>query len=179
MSIVLLNCTETISNLNNSTVATPTTISPDNYAVTDGTYALINQMISNLSSIKASIKTQEKNINAALLTEMRTIESGNPEARTVATSSMVVANRKPHLTGGGAIHDTLHGDNNTNTSSITRYTLDQTTVNKYPAVLTANSNSYTESAVWAVLHEAAIIISSLKNGTYSTGTLGLHGTQIE
>ena len=56
MSIFLLNCTETIANLNTSTVATPTTSAPDNYAVTDGTYALLNQMISNLSSIKASIK---------------------------------------------------------------------------------------------------------------------------
>ena len=62
MSILYINAIETLSNLNNSAVNVPALVGNiDNfsYTYTDGTYALINQIISDLCMIKNEIRLKK------------------------------------------------------------------------------------------------------------------------
>ena len=63
-TVKLKDATETIKNLN----AAATTLSSSTHVAghSDGLYALINNLISDLSSIKASIKAEEKIISASI-----------------------------------------------------------------------------------------------------------------
>ena len=64
MSITLQKASETLKNLNADLGTKTSNVVPSN----SGTYALINDMISNLSSIKASIKTEEKDPIQTIIT---------------------------------------------------------------------------------------------------------------
>ena len=171
MSILYINAIETVSNLNNSTVNVPD-ISGDidtfSYTYTDGTYALINQIISDLCMIKNEIKAEETKINTDLLTESKQIEAGNLYDRTVVATNMTAADRSVHATNGGDTQDFMFGTGSTNTT--TRYTMAGSTANTFPAVFKKNSNEYNEAAVWNILNEAAIIVAGLKLGRWDSST---------
>lgn len=171
MSILYINAIETVSNLNNSTVTVPD-ISGDidtfSYTYTDGTYALINQIISDLCMIKNEIKAEETKINTDLLTESKQIEAGNLDVRTVATGQMTAADRSVHANNGGDTQDLMFGDGTTNTTK--RYTMAGSTANTFPAVFIKNGNEYNEAAVWNILNEAAIIVAGLKLGRWDSST---------
>ena len=62
MSILYINAIETLSNLNNSAVNVPAlvgNIDTFSYTYTDGTYELINQIISDLCMIKNEIRLKK------------------------------------------------------------------------------------------------------------------------
>tara|TARA_B110000259_G_scaffold147281_1_gene166075 strand:- start:130 stop:612 length:483 start_codon:yes stop_codon:yes gene_type:complete len=152
MSILYKHSLETVTRLNADlgtlTVGVPTD--------TAGTYALINQMISDLSSIKASLKVQEKVISAQCSTLAAIGEVTTENAMTAG--SVIVATK--YCTAGP-------GD-----SSSDRYDAD-TAANTLPAVLTNSTNKYSESAVFAVLASACEIIDKLKNGTWGAENIDL------
>ena len=147
--------THTVKNLNAG--LTMTSNAPTS---TSGTYALINDMISNLSSIKASLKTEEKVLIAAINTEISG-SSGINDGDIVATAQAT-------LRCSAGLGDDANRYNSANENSNTA---------SYPAVLgTGLSNKYAESAVFTVLGEAASLIARLKNNactaTGSTTALG-------
>lgn len=156
MTTYLLNAQETVRNLN-AALSTRESSAPYNHTELCGTYALINEMISNLSSIKATIKTEEKNIRSDITTEM--VNSGNSPknmqievvpvvAHTIATST---------CTAG-------HG---TDTGASKRHHLASTdTANTTPAVLTSGTLKYADKAVIAILIEADRLIYMLKAGVH-------------
>lgn len=151
MSVDLKLATATVKNLNAG--LTMTSNAPTS---TSGTYALINDMISNLSSIKASLKTEEKVLIAAIDTEISQysdINDGN-----------IVATAQATLRCSQGLGDDVNRYSNISENSTTA---------SYPAVLgTGLSNKYAESAVFTVLGEAASLIAKLKNNacTSSGGT---------
>lgn len=169
-TILVQNCVETICNLNAALVTT-TASDTETYVFNEGTYKLIDDMISKLVAIKNGIKTEEKNIMADMLLEVRDIEDGvDIDGRTIPTGTMTAADVSVSLQGGGALQDRMHGDNADNTGTITRYTM-AVTDRTYPAVYIANGNDYTESAVFMMLSQAAILIANLKDGRYGAATV--------
>ena len=81
-TIELRSLANVISNLNSdlSVTASNSEVEP-----TCGTYALINQMITDLSTLKATLKTAEKDIEATIRTELELSANQN-----VATNTMVI-----------------------------------------------------------------------------------------
>ena len=147
-TIIYKHALETISNLN-ADLGSKTAGVPD---FNGGTYALINDMISNLSSIKASIKAEEKVISKRL--------ADLAVAGEVETEAAVVNGTMTD----GARHCTVGaGQDSTN-----RYDGTISSANKLPAVLKVNSKDYTESAVFSVLAAASGLIDNLKNGQLDT-----------
>jgi len=146
---------ETIDNLNAALAITsnvPTTMC--------GTYALINDMISNLSSIKASMKTEEKNISSDIRQHMKN-ESGTnasmgPDTTFDSGTNLLMTVSNYHCSAGlGDAASARHED------TVAKVTL--------PAVLKTNSKNYSESAVFCVLAQAAQHIDKLKNGIHTAG----------
>lgn len=121
---------------------------------TGGLYTLINNMISNLSSIKASIKTEEKKMindlgnvtgNSAIISGDSTLDSATVVAASLASNSSAI--RGDVHTGSASI------DNNV-------------------AVYSGSGNSataYSESAAWEILRHAAQTIVDFKEGSTSGG----------
>lgn len=177
MSIFYINAIETVSNLNNSTVTVPDisgNINTFSYTYTDGTYALINQIISDLCMIKNEIKAEETKINTDLLTESKQIDNstttpqGFLHTRTVTANQMSASERSVHASDGCDTQDLMFGDGTTNAG--TRYTMAGSTANTFPAVFKKNGNGYNEAAVWNILNEAAIIVAGLKLGKWDSST---------
>lgn len=135
----------TLKNLNSSNLTATT------YAVDDGLYVLINDMISNLSSIKASIKTQEKNIHVGLAQELVAGASDINTATTVVNPAQVTAATAVAATTG------TRGDVFSASTSAE--------VGKNVAVLTVGTKKYSEAAVYSVLKPQAQVIRDLKAGT--------------
>lgn len=151
-TVKLKDATETIKNLN----AAATTLSSSTHVAghSDGLYALINNLISDLSSIKASIKAEEKIISASINSDVAA--NSTVSDTTLAAGSHVAATLRCSLGRGDDI-DT------------SRYTSTGTT-NVYPGVLKVGSVHYSENAVYAVLAEAAETINELRYGTLTAGT---------
>ena len=148
-TVIYKHALETVTNLN----ADMGTLTAGQPAADGGTYALINDMISNLSTIKASMKVQEKNIQAA--------------CTALAVSTTGTLNMDIAMTSGGATMTAANfmcktgpGDEAT-----TRHEGTTTAATVLPAVLISNSKNYSESAVFGVLAGACKLISELKGGT--------------
>lgn len=159
-TITLQKATETLKNLNAS--LTKSTNVADELS---GTYALINDMISNLSSIKAAIKTEEKKIEVDLHGHMLNLAAvntavGNADA-VVAPETVTMTESTVQCTAGiGAATGVNKRHQHSNTT------------NTLPAVYTANSVSYSEQAVFSVLALASEIIDKLKAGAFSGSIVG-------
>jgi len=159
-SIKIPEAMSVIKNLNavfSENTATPIKILP-----TTGTYALINQMISDLSSIKSTIKKAEKKIEIALDYQLTSSTSSatfnNSDAQTTLSNTPInTANRKVatrpvgvYFSGGAA--ETVHGLRNA--------TNDATDIGiKFDGV-----PFFTEPSIFQTLAEAWFIIKSLKSG---------------
>lgn len=148
-TIDLKLATETILNLNadlakSSNVATATC----------GTYALINDMISNLSSIKASLKSQEKLLSNAINTEITTGSA----------------------TDGDLTFDAATLRCSVGIGSSGRYTSTQAAVTgETPAMLVTGTNKYSESAVFTILAECGGLIDKLKESAIVDTTFDANG----
>lgn len=154
MTILYKHCLETVTRLN-ADLGTLTNGVPTDTA---GTYALINQMISDLSSIKASLKAQEKIISAQCST---LAAAGEVDTENALTSAGSIVTATKYCTAGP-------GD-----TASTRYDADSA-ANTLPAVLTNSStNKYSESAVFVVLASACELIDKLKNGTWGAENIDL------
>lgn len=145
-TIIYKHALETVSNLN-ADLGSKTEGEP---SATAGTYALINDMISNLSSIKSSMKAQEKIISARL--------TALAVASEVVTDAAVV-----NLPMTAANFQCKTGPGNETTSRYEGNPLGDS--NTLPAVLITNSKNYSESAVFGVLAGACKLITELKDGT--------------
>jgi hypothetical protein len=148
-TVVYKHALETVTNLN----ADMGTLTDGQPAFGGGTYALINSMISDLSSIKASMKTEEKKITAA--------------CSALAVSTTGSLNMDIAMTTGG---DTMTASNfmcNTGPGdqATARHEGTTTAATVLPAVLISNSKNYSDSAVFGVLAGACKLISELKGGT--------------
>ena len=142
----------TLQNLNSSTLTATT------YGADDGLYALINDMISNLSSIKASVKAEEKKMHANLAQEIvigtnidTSVVLVNPATVTAATAVAVATGTRgdTFANSGAAIAD----------------------VNVNVAVLVSGTKNYSEAAVYTVLKPQAQVIRDLKAGTITDYTI--------
>jgi hypothetical protein len=162
-SIKIPEAMSVIKNLNavfSENTATPIKILP-----TTGTYALINQMISDLSSIKSTIKKAEKQIEIALDYQLTSSTSSatfnNSDAQTtlsntpINTANRKVATRPVGVYFSGAA-ETVYGLRNA--------TNDATDIGiKFDGV-----PFFTEPSIFQTLAEAWFIIKSLKSG-HNTG----------
>tara|TARA_E500000178_G_C16915347_1_gene704672 strand:+ start:612 stop:1121 length:510 start_codon:yes stop_codon:yes gene_type:complete len=154
-TVTFKEATETITNLHAGL-----SITSNVPTHTCGTYSLINNMISDLSSIKASIKTEEKkiltDITAHMKNESGTTASMGPDTTFDSASNLTMTVSNYHCSAG-------LGD-----AASARYedTVVKTTL---PSVLNTNSKNYSESAVFTVLAQAAQHIDKLKNGIHTAG----------
>ena len=164
-SVKVVSAIDVIKNLNAVLSVTETSGSED-VGDTCGLYALINQMISDLSSIKATIKAEEKKIESGISGIMGTNTS-------VALNAAVFT--EPVRAGAGADFNVADITATTNGGGLTAGgTLrghDATAANNV-AILpgsTDNTTGLTELAVISLLGDAFLIIKKLKNyGTSQT-----------
>ena len=158
MTILYKHCLETVSNLN-ADLGTLTTGVPTDTA---GTYALINKMITDLSSIKALIKTQENVISS--------------QVSTLAAAGEVITENA--LTSAGSIiTSTKYSTAGPGDSASARYDATPSAANELPAVLVSHStNKYSESAVFTILASACEIINRLKEGSWGAENVDLAAT---
>ena len=159
-TVTLQEATETIKNLNSATVTLTSSVSTAGHA--DGLYALINNLISDLSSIKATVKTEEKKISADINAQVIAVAGGNLTDSTTLNANSVT----PTCTAATLFCSAGRGDK----ADTTRYAETGGTATLYPAVLTANSKSYSENAVYAVIAECSEIINQLKYGELGAET---------
>lgn len=165
-TIELRSLANVITNLNADLVVTAST--PE---VTDtcGTYALINQMITDLSTLKATLKTAEKDIEATIRTELEISTS-----QTVAPNTMVIQTDNIPATCGVATKTVTSKAKYLNSADAAAVK----TARKENADLIANigiqlnSVPLTESAILNGLAEAYGIINTLKNGQQLVATEG-------
>lgn len=157
-TIELRSLSNVITNLNADLAVTAST--PQ---VTDtcGTYALINQMISDLSSLKATLKTAEKDIEKTIRTELELTETQN-----IPTNTMVI--QSANIPTTCAVADKTVTEDAKYLSSTTAGEV--LTARKENSTLDANIGiklnnvPLTESAILNGLAEAYGIINTLKNG---------------
>jgi len=134
-----------------------------------GSYALINQIISDLVTIKNSMKSNEKLIRAAIAESMAVAgSSGNHNA--IQFVSATAADAMPLATANGcATASNLTGYTETGTTIASR---GQTAIDtNNPAVLTGGSINYTENAVTAVLTDIFLITANLRHGGFAANTV--------
>ena len=158
-----LSAIDVINNLNAAISVTETAGSED-VGDTCGLYALINQMISDLSSIKATIKEEEKKIEAGISGILATSTNVALNAAVFTEPVRVgadfnVADITATTNGGGlTAGGTLRGHDATAANNV--------------AILpgsTDNTTGLTELAVISLLGDAFLIIKKLKNyGTSQT-----------
>lgn len=150
--------TITIQNLNADLSITANV--PNN---TCGLYALINDMITNLSSIKSSIRSQEKLIVEGINSEIAS--AGNS-----LNNSGVVQD-----CGTTATINCTSGIGDNATRFIAGDSGEIANVSNFPAVL-VGTNNYNETAVFAILAQCSTLINKLKNNAYSSGTINFEET---
>lgn len=159
-SATLKLATLTVKNLNSDTLS----LNDNSVYVpgdTDGLYTLINKMITDLSSIKSSIKTREKVIRESIDAEINNDSSTTDGV--MATGNHVGSTL--YLSGGVGDSAGRYGDATSNT-----------TASEYCSVLSANNNEYAESVVFGVLAQSAQLINKLKNGQLGSGNISLTET---
>ena len=151
-TIDLKLATETVLNLNAALAITGGVASP-----TSGTYALINDIISNLVSIKSSLISQEKLLYAAINTEVT--------AGATATDGNLTFTASTLRCSAGLGSDVT-----------ARYTATQAAVTgETPAMLVTGTNKYSESVVFTLLAECGGLIDKLKNSTIVDATFANNG----
>jgi hypothetical protein len=139
--------------------------------VTDtcGTYALINQMISDLSSLKATLKTAEKDIEKTIRTEL---ELTTIPTQLIAPNTMVIQSANIPTTCAVADKTVTEDAKYLDSTSDTEVK----TARKENSTLDANIGiklnnvPLTESAILNGLAEAYGIINTLKNGQQLVAT---------
>ena len=157
-TIEIRSLSNVITNLNADlavTAATP--------QVTDtcGTYALINQIISDLSSLKKTLKTAEKDIESAIRTELELTATQN-----VATNTMVMQTGNIPTTCAVATKTVTEDAkylNSANAAAVLTARKEDSILNQNIGIK-LNSVPLTESAILNGLSEAYGIINTLKNG---------------
>lgn len=168
-TIELRSLANVITNLNADLAVTAST--PE---VTDtcGTYALINQMITDLSTLKATLKTAEKNIEATIRTELErgsnvgatpntlVIQTSNIPTATCGVATKTVANKARYLNSADA------------TTVKTARNENATTLNANIGIKLSDTDNLTESAILNGLAEAYGIINTIKNGQQLVVTEG-------
>jgi hypothetical protein len=165
-TIELRSLSNVITNLNADLEVTAST--PE---VTDtcGTYSLINQMISDLSSLKAILKTAEKDIEKTIRTELELTTTQD-----VTTNTMVIQTINIPTTCAVA-NKTVTGDAKYLNSASAEHVL---IARKENSTLSANigiqlnGTALTESAILNGLSEAYGIINTIKNGQQLVVTEG-------
>lgn len=163
-TIELRSLANVISNLNADLSVTS---SSPQVEPTCGTYALINQMITDLSTLKATLKTAEKDIEATIRTELElTANQG------VATNTMIIqtANIPDTCAIASKTSDTI--GKYLNSSNIKAARNENATDTDKNIGIKLNGISLTESAILNGLSEAYGIINTLKNGQQLEVTLG-------
>jgi len=149
-TVLFTTCTQAIKFLNADLSNTTTAYGEAYASASCGTYALINDIISNLSNIKASLKTNEKLISQANQEE---VEEGN-----INVTSHVMQDDQNIVIGN--VHNdtavTSRGENGTANANV--------------AVLTNGDDKLSEAATFEVLRAVGVAVMRLKNGTY-----GAHG----
>ena len=149
---------ETIKNLNDSTQSMDASTNLPGQS--DGLYVMINQMISDLSSIRSSVKTEEKKISADIHAHVKNLASESTTttpASTMSSAANLTAVVSTHNLNAGRVAGTARHETDPGTLA-----------NQQPAVLKTNSKAYSEDAVFGVLAAAAEIIATLKNGDFTT-----------
>tara|TARA_A100001015_G_scaffold320855_1_gene448827 strand:- start:24 stop:566 length:543 start_codon:yes stop_codon:yes gene_type:complete len=157
-TVYFSTCTEAIKFLN-ADLSNTTTAHDEAYANNScGTYALINDIISNLSSIKASIKTNEKVISRAIQGEVEDGGQIDTTSHVISTDlNITVSNIRNNS------HVTARGERNTTDQNV--------------AILTNGNDKLSEAATFEVLRAVGVAVMRLKNGTYGThGTITVEGT---
>lgn len=145
------NLVGTIQNLNqtgtfvNSSTAIDTAIPPGTGSGGIGLYQLINQMISDLSSLKATIKIQEKNISKALASQ------AVPGTK-ITTTDVTIANKEANNSTMDD-RDYLTGTNGTGT------------INKPAIIVASTAGNLSEDAVFAILQSHAHAIMKIVNNS--------------
>ena len=148
-TVLFSTCTQAIKFLNADLSNTTTAYGEAYASASCGTYALINDIISNLSSIKASIKTNEKLISRAIQAEV--LDGGS-----IDTGSHVMENDQ----------NIVIGSVRNNTALNTRG--EDGTTDKNVAILTNGDDKLSEAATFEVLRAVGVAVMRLKNGTYGT-----------
>ena len=138
----------------NADLVVTTTAGSEAVTNTCGTYALINQIISDLSSIKASIKTEEKKISAAINLEL--IDGGGAFTSTTGSGLTMSTLTTGTTTGFSASAVTIRGQESAN-------------IGDNLAVLVTADADYTESAVASILADIWKLVAKLKAGKLATG----------
>ena len=167
-TIELRSLANVISNLNSDLAVTSST--PQ---VTDtcGTYALINQMITDLSTLKATLKNAEKDIEATIRTELELSANQN-----VATNTMIIQTLNIPSTCGVATKTVTEDAkylNSANAAAVLTARKENSTLDKNIGIK-LNSVPLTESAILNGLAEAYGIINTLKNGQQLVVTEGIN-----
>ena len=157
-SIELRSLSNVIQNLNaDLAVASATPLVTD----TCGTYALIDEIISNLLSLKNNIKTAEKDIKSTLRTELELSATQN-----TGTNAMVIQTGNIPSTCAIATK-TVTSDarylNSTDAAAVLTARKEDSTLNQNIGIK-LNNIPLTESAILNGLSEAYGIINILKNG---------------
>jgi hypothetical protein len=167
-TIELRSLSNVITNLNADLAVTA---SPLQVTDTCGTYALINQMISDLSSLKATLKTAEKDIEKTIRTELELTETQN-----IPTNTMVIQEGNIPTTCARA-EKTVTEDakylSSTTAGEVLTARKENSTLNKNIGIK-LNSVPLTESAILNGLAEAYGIINTLKNGQQLVATEGIN-----
>ena len=169
-SIELRSLGNIITNLNADLAVTAAT---PQVADTCGTYALINQIVTDLLFLKSTIKTAEKDIEAAIRVELERTTNQNQ-----ATNTMVIESVNIPVTCEIAAETVRMKAKYI--SSISEKDLliarkENITLNKNLGIK-LNSVSLTESAILNGLAEAYGIINTLKNGQQLDVTEGINTT---
>ena len=145
------NLVGTIQNLNQTGTFVPastaidTAIPPGTGSGGIGLYQLINQMISDLSSLKANIKTQEKNIHKALASQ------AVPGAK-IDTSDVTIADKEAN---DGTMDDRDYLTATSNSG----------TINKPAIIVATTAGDLSEDAVFALLQSHAHSIMKINNNS--------------
>tara|TARA_B100000963_G_scaffold343835_1_gene346056 strand:+ start:119 stop:637 length:519 start_codon:yes stop_codon:yes gene_type:complete len=157
-TIEIRSLSNIITNLNADLAVTSAT---PQVSDTCGTYALINQIISDLSSLKSTLKTAEKGIEAAIRTELELTTTQN-----VATNVMVIQTANIPTTCAIATK-TVTSDakylNSADAAAVLTARKEDSTLNQNLGIK-LNSVPLTESAILNGLAEAYGIINTIKNG---------------
>jgi hypothetical protein len=165
-SIELRSLSNVITNLNADLAVTA---SAPQVEPTCGTYALINQMITDLSTLKATLKTAEKDIEKAIRNELEISTS-----QTVAPNAMVIQTGNIPDTCAVATKTVTEDAkylNSADAAAVLTARKENATLDKNIGIQ-LNSVPLTESAILNGLAEAYGIINTIKNGQQLVVTEG-------
>ena len=169
-TIELRSLSNIIANFNADLVITPAT--PQ---VTDtcGTYALINQIISDLASLRSTLKTAEKGIEAAIRTELELSTTQNQATNTMIIQTMNIPSTCAVATKTSTTSAT-HLDS-TNAAALLVARNEDTTLNQNIGIkLGGSSVPTTESAILNGLAEVYGLVNKIKNGQQIVATAAVN-----